>query len=768
MSTASLPAPGTVLGGDYELKDELARGGMAVVYLAYQRSLDRTVAVKILSPRLSRDPAFIERFRQEGRNIGQEGLHHPNILDVYSFGEEAGVAYIPMRYVPGGTLKDLLGALGGPMDLATAARITGQVASALQHAHNLGMVHLDVKPGNILLGDADWPLLSDFGIVRMAGDAREDGHRVAGTPAYMSPEQWTGGDLDGRSDEYSLALMFYEMVTGRRPFNGETSEELKTQHLSAEPPRPQQINPGIPGSVEEVILRALAKDPADRFPAIDEFGQALGEAVERSRGMQLETKQQIVSAVPNLVALLVLSMVAPLLESLPNPDLPVFRQLTLNWPIALVVAILQVALLLGIRWQLVGLAGRMVGTLVDGLDRFSRVYVRLGTDAEGPLHVARWRNAALATVEGLVNIAYLFIVYALAAAPLIKTVALPTDPGLEDVIATALTAIVLLAAGSIVLRVYRASGPIIAVCVLAICWAFISALPVLDRKIVGDVSAQWLVKLLIGLAVLAGFLAVRARVQRSAREIVGPFVRRQVRSFQRSASAEEVEARVAEAERAADGLVDVVYLILGYALIAVPLWQVLVALVSSIVAAAIVTLAVLVVAAGLINLVRGRAGTVAATLALVISAPTLLSLPLFSPDAVGTASFVWIGRLVIGLVVLLLFLGIRRNIQASARPFLVRILAQQASAVRPSQSEDEEKQRRVSLGHTADAVVDLLYLVVGYLAIVAPVTAALAGLGSLATVSTLIYVLFVVTVVWVLYRLVRDVLPTLRPAPVPA
>jgi tRNA A-37 threonylcarbamoyl transferase component Bud32 len=757
-----------VLGGDYELKDKLASGGMAEVFLAYQRSLDRTVAIKVLSPRLSRDPAFIERFRQEGRNIGQERLHHPNILDVYSFGVESGLAYIPMRFVPGGTLKDLLQALGGPMDLQTAARVTGQVASALQHAHDLGMVHLDVKPGNILLGDADWPLLADFGIVRMAGDVRPDGHRVAGTPAYMSPEQWTGGEIDGRSDEYSLALMFYELVTGQRPFHGETSEELKSQHLSAAPPPPRQINPGIPGPVEAVVLRALAKDPDERFPTIDEFGRALGEAVERSRGMQLETKQQLVSVVPNLLALLVLSMVAPLLESLPNPDLPVLGQLTLNWPIALVIAILQVALLLGIRWQIVGLASRLVGTLLDSLDRFTRIYVRLGTDAEGPLHVAHWRNAALATVEGLVNIAYLFIVYALAAVPLINTVALPIDPGLEDVIATALTAVVLLAAGSIVLRVYLASGPIIAVCVLAICWAFLSALPVLDARIAGEVSAQWLVKLLIGLAILGAFLAVRGRVQGVARQFVTPFVRRQVRSLRRGVGAEEVEARVGQSERAVDGIVDVAYLVLGYALIAAPLWEVLVALVSPIVAAAVITVAVLVLAGGLINLVRGRAGQVAAALALVICAPTLLGLPLFRPDAVGTASFVWVGRLVVGAIVLLLFLGVRRSVQSAGRPFLARILAQQIAALRPSHSEAEESQRRALLGETADAVVDLLYVVVGYLAIVAPVTAALVDLGSLATVSTLIYILFVAAVLWVLYRLARDVLPIVRPVPVPA
>src|SRR5579883_1021863 len=393
MATETTPPLPVLRDGEYEIQDILAKGGMATVYKAHSRSLNGPVAIKVLEPRLASDRDLMVRFRGEAENI--HNLHHPNILEVYYFAEENGIAYIAMRYVPGGTLKDLLEALGGPMDLRTAARVTAQVAAALQHAHDHGMIHLDVKPGNVLLGDADWPLLADFGIIRIAGDTRLDGQRIAGTPAYMSPEQWKGGPIDGRSDQYSLGLMFYELVTGRRPFTGETSAELKEQHLSAEPARPRQINPGIPGPVEEVMLRAIAKEPKDRFPKIAEFGAALVEAVERSRGMQLETKQAIVSVVPNLLALVVLALVAPLLESLPNPELPVFRQLTLNWPIALVVAMLEVALLLSIRWPIIGLATRLMGTAIDALDWLTRVYVRIGTDAAGPLHVSKWRNAAL-------------------------------------------------------------------------------------------------------------------------------------------------------------------------------------------------------------------------------------------------------------------------------------------------------------------------------------------------------------------------------------
>jgi serine/threonine-protein kinase len=734
---------------------------MATVYTAHARSLNTTVGIKVLAPRFARDPALLARFRAEAQNIAN--LHHPNIVEVYYCGEEDGVAFIAMRYVPGGTLKDLVESLGGPMDLRTAARITSQVAAALQHAHEHGMVHLDVKPGNVLLGKADWPLLSDFGITKIAGNT-EDGHRVAGTPAYMSPEQWQGGEVDGRSDEYSLGLMFYELVTGRRPFTGETSAELKAQHMHEEPPRPRQINPGIPGPVEEVMLRALAKNPDDRFPTVDEFGQALVEAVERSRGMQLETKQQIVSAVPNVLALIVLSLLAPLLESLPNPELPIVGELTLNWPIALVVAILQTALLLGIRWQIIGLATRLVGAGVDALDRFTRVYVRLGTDAEGPLHVARWRNAAISTAEGLVNVFYLFVVYQIAAVPLAKTIALPVQPGLEDLVATAITAVVLLFSAAIVVRIWRATGPVVAVCVLAVCWAFLSAVRLVDVQVAGGVSVQWLAKLVVGIGVLAAFLAIRKRTQRGLREYVVPVSMRQLRGLRRGLGSEEQAAYQRQIELGVDGIVNLIFLVIGYAIIAFPLSEVLTELAGATVSAVVITAGVLVIAALLVMALRNTSGVVAASIGLVICTPTLLGLPLFSED-LGSTSLQWAARVVIGLGVLLLFLSVRRRIQSAGRPIIVPFVAHQLGSFRPAASEEEEEKRIQTVGRTSDAVVDLLYLLVGYFAVVGPATSALAQIEGLAQVGTAIYVLFVVTILYVLYQLGRDVVPALRPPP---
>ena len=748
--------------GEYEIREKLAEGGMATVYKAYARSLDATVAVKVLSPRLARDPSFLRRFHAEATSIA--ALHHPNIIEVHHFGEENGLAYIAMRYVPGGTLKERLQAMGGVMDLNSATRLTAQVASALQYAHERGLVHLDVKPANVLLGNADWPLLSDFGIIRMAGDVRPDGHRIAGTPAYMSPEQWQGLPLDGRSDQYSLGLMFYELVTGRRPFSGETSAELRAQHLAEEPPRPREVNPGIPGPVEAVMLRALAKRPEDRFPTVADFGAALVEAVEVSRGMQLETKQALVGAAPNLLALLVLSIVAPLLTSLPSPGLPVFRDLTLNWPIMLITALLQAALLLGIRWHLIGLATRLLGAVVDVLDRLTRAYVRVGTDAGGPLRVKTWRNVAVGSAEGMVNVAYLFIIYQIVGSPLIKTVALPVDSDLEDLVATGVAALVLSIAATIVLRIYRVSGPIVAVCALAICWGFISAMPLVDQEVWGRVSLQWLAKLGVGLAVLAAFLGVRRKVQRVAREYLVPMVDRPLGGLRRGQGVEQLTARRQGVERASDDLVNVLYLVVGYPVIALPLRRVLEAFVDETATAVLMTAAFVLVAALLVNRLRVASGVVPATLGLLVCVPTLLGLPLFEEGLLGSSSLQWVAQLIIGVGVLALLLSIRGRVQAAGRQIIVPAIDHQLSSLIAAESEAQEEVRVRALGSSSDALVDVLCLVAAYFAIVGPLTTAAAEATNLAWMSAVIYAVFVLAVLYVLYRLVRGILPALRPA----
>ena len=317
-------------GGKYQLIELIARGGMASVWSAQMHALETIVAVKVLAPSLARQPEFRTQFQAEAHRIAQ--LHHPNIIEVYDFEAEDELLYIAMRYVRGGSLIEYMRNLDGPMDLSPAAKHTAQLASPLNDALSQGLVLQDVKPANVLLGSADWPLLSDFGIAGAVTREERGGH-ITGTPPYMSPEQWRGETLTGASDQYSLAVMFYQLVTRQLPFQAETQLELQHQVLSQPPLRPRELNPGIPGPVEEVVLRALAKRPFDRFDSIADFSTALLEAVERSRGMQLETKQALVEVGAGLTAVLGLSILSPALVSFADPDEAVFSELTLNWPI---------------------------------------------------------------------------------------------------------------------------------------------------------------------------------------------------------------------------------------------------------------------------------------------------------------------------------------------------------------------------------------------------------------------------------------------------
>jgi hypothetical protein len=263
--------------GQYRLMARLGRGGMATVYKAYQPSLDRYVAVKVLSTFLAQDPDFTDRFEQEAKAIAK--LNHPNILPVHDYGQEGELIYIVMRYVEGGTLQDMM--LGQPMDLDTAVEITAQMGGALDYAHQRGIVHRDVKPSNVLMADGNWALLSDFGLARIIGASTRITKAGVGmgTPDYIAPEQARGASVDGRSDIYSLAIVLFEMLTGRVPFEGDTSLVVLYKHVTDPPPPPREINPDIPEAVERVVLKALAKDPVDRFQRVGEMVTALQKAV---------------------------------------------------------------------------------------------------------------------------------------------------------------------------------------------------------------------------------------------------------------------------------------------------------------------------------------------------------------------------------------------------------------------------------------------------------------------------------------------------------
>lgn len=258
--------------GTFVIVSLLGRGGFGEVYLARQPRMDREVAVKVLAASVGEDPEVLRRFEREALAAGS--LLHPNVLPVFDFDfdEEAGIWFLAMQYVPGGrTLKDLL---GGPVDLGEAARILALIAGALDEAHAKGIVHRDVKPANVLLDD-DRPILTDFGIAHLGSLTGLTATGTAiGTPAYLSPEQGLGRLVGPRSDQYSLAVMAFEMVAGRLPFTGD-SVSLVVQHANTPPPAVTSFNPMVPEAAASVIARGMSKNPDDRYASCSDFARAL-------------------------------------------------------------------------------------------------------------------------------------------------------------------------------------------------------------------------------------------------------------------------------------------------------------------------------------------------------------------------------------------------------------------------------------------------------------------------------------------------------------
>jgi serine/threonine protein kinase/tetratricopeptide (TPR) repeat protein len=263
--------------GPYRVVAPLGEGGMAAVYRAYQASVDRYVALKVLPRYFASDPQFVGRFQQEAKVLAK--LQHLHILAVHDFGEADGYTYIVMPFVETGTLADLL--KGEPLPLTQIGQIVGQVASALDYAHSQGVVHRDVKPSNILIDRHGNCLLTDFGIAKIVEGtvAFTQTGGIIGTPTYMSPEQIRGDILDGRSDVYSLGVVLYEMATGRAPFRAETPPAIFVKHLHDPLPPPHIHNADIPEGVERVILKALSKEREDRFKTTGEMAAALAKGI---------------------------------------------------------------------------------------------------------------------------------------------------------------------------------------------------------------------------------------------------------------------------------------------------------------------------------------------------------------------------------------------------------------------------------------------------------------------------------------------------------
>lgn len=254
-----------VLAGRYRLVRPLGRGGMAEVYLGHDEVLDRDVAVKILLAKLLPDARFLERFRREARAAA--ALSHPNIVAVHDTGDEGGAPFIVMECVRGRSLDTLL---PGGVGRDQALEICAEVCAALAYAHAHGIVHLDIKPGNILIAADGGVKVTDFGIARAAGSDTATTTSVLGTASYLSPEQARSGPVDGRSDLYSLGIVLYELATGRVPFRGGTPLQVALQHVSAQPQPPSELTELDP-AFEALVLKALAKDPDERHQSAHEL-----------------------------------------------------------------------------------------------------------------------------------------------------------------------------------------------------------------------------------------------------------------------------------------------------------------------------------------------------------------------------------------------------------------------------------------------------------------------------------------------------------------
>lgn len=330
--------------GRYEIKSELGRGGMATVYKAYDPLFEREVALKVLPREMLHDPQFRVRFEREAKTIA--ALEHPAIVPVYDVGEEDGQPYFVMRYMTGGSLQERIAQ--GPLPLQETARIFSKLAPALDEAHRKGIIHRDLKPGNILFDRTGEPYISDFGIAKItqAQGATVTGGAIIGTPAYMSPEQAQGEQVDGRSDIYALGVILYEMLSGVQPYQATTPMAVVVKHLTEPVPHILDSNPELPIDIEPVIEKAMAKNRDERFGSAEELADAI---VEVTRGASGEQAIKTASMRATQVAAAKTRMVAAKTKAGEKPAAPVPQPtqpksgLSAWWVIAPVLVILVLA-----------------------------------------------------------------------------------------------------------------------------------------------------------------------------------------------------------------------------------------------------------------------------------------------------------------------------------------------------------------------------------------------------------------------------------------
>jgi serine/threonine-protein kinase len=701
--------------GEYVVSEVLGRGGMATVYRAYSRSLETDVAVKVLAPAMASNFELRDRFHQEARLLSR--LFHPNLLTVHYFGEEGEIVYIAMRLVTGGTLRDRLNAMGGTLDLISAARLVRGVGDALQVAHDAHVVHLDVKPSNVLLGRADWPLLADTGIAEVIEPATATGkRRVAGTPAYMSPEQCRGDAVDGRSDQYSLAVMAYELLTGRVPFTAPTPEQTMRMHIEAVPPRPREINPGLPSPIEDILLRGMQKNPADRFPSVAEFGRSLAEAAERTRGMSLETKTSLADAAPNAIGVLALLALGPLLLMILPTGALLAGVVPLGWPFQLALALGLAALALGVRWHVVGLFVRAANALVDAVER-----------SRGGRQFSALRRALVGSAEGVVNLIYVIGLYRLVGTPLLALLGSVLDPNIVRIVGLAMLGVVVVATIVIVVGIARSAGLQAAAAVLALAWILTATVSTADLGLTGASGAISLLRLLVGAGIVAILLANRSRTADLAGGAGANALGRLMLESRDELPPATVAANRRRLALVTAGVLDLVYLLIAYALLRTPLTEELQLVAPALVAAAIVTAVAGLVWIGLLIRMRVLAGAPGVLLALLLGAPLLLSLPILDGRVVrdapilATSAVAW----VLGVALLLLLIGARSRLNDLSRAALGGRLDRGLLGTHAAEDEALQQRREGAFGRLVGAFIDVALLVLVYWLVGAPIAAAL-------------------------------------------
>ena len=317
---------GTLFDGRYQVVRKLGAGGMANVYLAEDQELGRRVAIKILNDRHANDEQFVERFRREAKNAA--ALSHPNIVSIYDRGEAEGTYYIAMEYLDGRTLKELI-VQRGPAPVTVSVEYARQVLSALRFAHRHGIVHRDIKPHNVLVDAEGRVKVTDFGIARAGASQMTEAGSIVGTAQYLSPEQARGTDVDQRSDLYSLGVVLYELLTGTLPFNGDTPVEIAMKHLSTVPELPSERRPDVPRDLDLIVMRALAKDPDDRYESAEEMDADLERFLRGAAVSPLteESATQIMRAPTAPLAATAATMVSPPRRAAPLPPPPVYYDL---------------------------------------------------------------------------------------------------------------------------------------------------------------------------------------------------------------------------------------------------------------------------------------------------------------------------------------------------------------------------------------------------------------------------------------------------------